>query len=245
MTAHVKDGGVWKQNVPYARDAGVWKPAKRGLARDAGVWKDFLPHWITVGDFTSGSASPATGTMAVPTPQAGDLMLMLYRQTSSGSDINIAGWTKLTTQEIAVGQIRFYVYGKLAVGTETSVPFNGSGNARIHYYRIRGERPITGFSLTGLDAGLSAGDPAAQVSDSNVGPPSFVTFGYWQVNSGVIDPAPFTIGGLAAEDEDHTDGFVRSKYKVFNPTTPLQQITVDMDDESDANYVVVFSIRLT
>jgi hypothetical protein len=245
MTAHANDGGVWKQNVPYVRDAGVWKPAKRGLARDAGVWKDFLPHWITVGDYTGGSAAPATGTMAIPTPQAGDLMLMMYRQTTNGSDADIAGWTKLATQEIAAGQLRFYAYGKLADGTETSVPFNGVGNGRIQYFRIRGERPITGFSLTGKDAGISAGAPGAQVSDSNVGPPSFVTFGHWQIASGVIDPAPFTIGGAAAEEGDANDAFIRTKYKVFNPTTPLQQITIDMEDESAANYLVVFSIRLT
>lgn len=38
MTLHVRDGGVWKQAVPYVRDGGVWKPAQL-YVRDAGVWK--------------------------------------------------------------------------------------------------------------------------------------------------------------------------------------------------------------
>lgn len=37
--ARVKDGGVWKNAVPYVRDGGVWKLAKP-LVRVLGVWKD-------------------------------------------------------------------------------------------------------------------------------------------------------------------------------------------------------------
>lgn len=37
--AWVKDGGVWKEAVPYVRDAGVWKLA-RSWVRKSGVWKE-------------------------------------------------------------------------------------------------------------------------------------------------------------------------------------------------------------
>lgn len=38
----VKDGGIWKDSEPYARDAGIWKPVDTGFVKDGGVWKEMF-----------------------------------------------------------------------------------------------------------------------------------------------------------------------------------------------------------
>lgn len=50
-----KDGVVWKDSVPYVRDAGIWKPVDTGFVKDAGVWKEtYSSGWVLEGSWETG-----------------------------------------------------------------------------------------------------------------------------------------------------------------------------------------------
>lgn len=61
MTISVKDGGTWKEAVPYVKDLGVWKPLGEGWVKEAGVWKKFFPSQQFTTQMTTGTQGAQTG----------------------------------------------------------------------------------------------------------------------------------------------------------------------------------------
>jgi hypothetical protein len=47
MGIYVKDSGVWKDSVPYPKDAGEWGEAEQGWIKDGGIWKQFYQADVT------------------------------------------------------------------------------------------------------------------------------------------------------------------------------------------------------
>jgi len=66
MTAHVKDGGTWKEAKEiHVKDGGIWKAVKEAWVKDGGTWKSFfkaLAVSITNQTVSNVAVDPATAT---------------------------------------------------------------------------------------------------------------------------------------------------------------------------------------
>lgn len=202
---------------------------------------------------TAADSGASSSTLALPTHQAGDLLIALIRQSGGSTDNNMSGWVKERTGGNTGVAVRHYVFSRLADGTETTIPSIGSSCRRM-VWALRGSSPITAVTVDDFASGgtptdwTNDGDPSQQVKNSNVGPLPFAVFaGYGNDNGAAIDPRTFTISGAEASDSEISGGanWLYSKIKVFSAGAGLQQVTVDMADEGLDNVLYSFVVRPT
>jgi hypothetical protein len=189
------------------------------------------------------SATSSASTINNPASgAAGDILVLLDLAGNTGgstpSQVIPSGFTLIGTQTGSTGGglvgLRATASYKLSVGSETSLTGqNGSFSNSKVLVRFRGSQVVSSLSLLGVaNPGGTSGNPAAQNITASSGTPPLIVLGFYGT-MGTVDPR--TMSPAKDGEVDNSSGLYIA-YKIYN-ASPVN-VSVDMDDEGDANFLM-------
>jgi hypothetical protein len=209
------------------------------------------------------SATSTATTITAPSGiQAGDLIVMADGSAGSfgtPADVVPTGFTGIETN--TTGGSRLRCSYKLADGSEggasiTGMEAGGFGSTAKVIYVFRGNVAASTLTLSTPGNQGTTGNPSAQTISASGGVAPLVALGFYYCAennfNGLVNPRTFTVGGSDAKDGElesnanpgggafSSDTWIA--YKIYSSAP--QDVSVDMDDEGDANNLMSCYIQM-
>lgn len=197
---------------------------------------------LTVFLQSSNGASGSSGTIGIPSVGYGDFIILF--QYADGlfldpADVNIPDLSDLFNNTDG-SSVRAKASVKIADGNETS--FSGmtdSNSFRVLAVFRRRNKPFVSYQVSTINQECTNGNPVAQtVTANNVSGPVIV-FAFYASN-GDVNPRSFS---PSEDGEIVSTTQCYMKYKIFNDVG--QDVIVDMDDETNENFLGSCYIQLS
>lgn len=167
----------------------------------------------------------------------GDLFILLDRAVDGSFPTTVipSGFSSWANQTFNAGGGNLYrviLSYKIAIGNEGSSSLTGmSPEGTKALYVFRGNAPITRAFPSLANSEATSGNPSPQtVTTTSGGTPSIVIGSYVCSFAGAVNPRTMT---PAKDGEISANPAVFLAYKIYNSNQ--EDVSVDMDDESDAN----------
>lgn len=209
---------------------------------------NFLPGWAH--GFTTArrqltslaqqaTASAGATSIACPTVQAGDLIVVLSYAVGSAAFVTPTGFTTILQSNLST--TRQVISCKVSDGTESGSTLNGmtgSGFGMI-VVTFRGNVPLVAALVFAALGEVTDGNPAVQTVLSGAGGPPLIVLAAYS-STGSINPRTFT----PTKDGEVTNGgnnqYIAWKTYFGGPAN----VDVDMDDEGTGNALQSAYLRL-
>lgn len=190
----------------------------------------------------------SSGTLALPSVQAGDILVVIERRffsTSQDQQAPVTGYTKLKGMYASGAQTAYCISYRIMDGTETVFPaYSGTDyvGSRRMCFLFRPTGAISGVAIQDEDHERTGGNPAAQVKNASASAAITIVLAMFiNDGGGTVNPRTFT--GATPDVEVSSSTWFYAKTVVQAPTA--SDVTVDMDDEGSNNQLTSFYLEIT